>query len=397
MTRSFAWLALAAALTASCGDREAPAPETSTPAAADPGEGGLALSEEAVRAGGIAVVPVTVGARTDRIEAPGVLRIDETRTARIGSVAEGVVVETTAAVGDQVRAGARLAAIHSHEVHDAWAAYRKARADERRDTTELTYATDAEARAERLFARKAISRQEVERARADRAAAAEALEIARSEVTRAREELGHLGIGTELEDVSEGADQIPVRTPLAGIVLERLVTPGSAVTPGTPLFVVSDLSRLWAIAEIDEALLSRVRVGGEAELRVRAYPDDVFRARIAAIGQTVDPDTRRVSVRCEIANADGRLKPEMYASIRLGSGDERQALVVPSAAVQTVDGATVVFVKGSDGRFHQRAVVVGDSLDGRTEIRSGLVQDEHVVADGSFLLKSALVGTAEPE
>ncbi len=345
---------------------------------------------------GVTIGTVRTITRAPQLEAPGVVALDETRTARIGSLVEGIVTSVFLETGDRVTAGQRLADLHSHVVHEAWAAYRKALAERRRQTTEVAYAVEAEARAGRLYAAKALPLQDVHRARADRVAAEEALDMARTEVRRAEEELEHYGITSGEDPTGEAGEQIPVRTPIAGVVLDRMVTQGTAVTPGVPLFVVSDLSTLWALAEIDETHLSRVAVGRPVAVRVAAYPDETFPGRIAFIADTVNPKTRRVSVRCEVPNPDGRLKPEMYATVALGEGEPRTVLVVPQDAVQTLDGSPVVFVAEGGDRFRAQPVTPGAKIDGLIEVTEGLTADQPIVTAGSFLLKSELLKAAAP-
>jgi len=182
---------------------------------------------------------------------------------------------------------------------------------------------------------------------------------------------------------------------MGGVVLERLVTPGTTVTPGTPLFVISELSTLWAVAEIDESHLSRVRVGRPVDVQVAAYPDERFPGTISFIADVVNPTTRRITVRSTVPNADGRLKPEMFATVALGESEPRPMVVVPQAAVQTVEGRQVVFIAEPAGRFRPRSVTLGADVDGLVEVQSGLAGGERVVTTGSFVLKSELLKPAE--
>ena len=214
-----------------------------------------------------------------------------------------------------MRAQQLLATMHGHAMHDAWAGYRKAMAEQRRLDKELAYAVDAHERATRLYTDKAISLQELQRAEVERVSATEMLDGAKAEVNRSIEELEHVGVSvaTSVEDdplnpADEASEEIPVRSPIGGVVLERLVTPGTTVIPGTPLFVVSELSTLWAVAEIDESHLPQVRTGRPIDVRVAAYPDEVFPGTITFIADMVSPTTRRVTVRCTVPNPDGRLK-----------------------------------------------------------------------------------------
>jgi membrane fusion protein, heavy metal efflux system len=374
---------------------------TRTAPEAGPGKpseaGAVVLGEAARKDAGVAVESVKRLTRSDRLEAPGLLALDEARTARIGSLVEGVVTAVMAEVGDRVAAGQKLADLHSHVVHDAWADYRKAIADRRRRETELEYAKLSAERANRLLEAKAISLQERQRAEADRVAAAEELDRAGTEVRRSEEALEHLGITSGEDPTGEKGEEIPVRAPFAGVVLDKKVTTGTAVTPGAPLFVVSDLSNLWAIAEIDETKLPLVHAGETAEVRVSAWPGEVFRGRVAFVGDAVNPKTRRVTVRCQVPNPGGRLKPEMYASIAMGEAAPRPILAVPSRAVQEMDGKNVVFVAGAAGRFARREVTVGADADGWVEVVSGVREGEAVASDGSFLLKSELMKGSGPE
>lgn len=360
-------------------------------------EGVITLDETAQRHAGITIAPVEVAMRAEQTEAPGVIALDERRTARIGSLVEGILLETTAEVGDRVHAGQVLATMHSTVVHETWAGYRKAIADRRRLEKELAFAVAAHERAQRLYRDKAISLQEVQRAEADRVAAEEALDMGRTEVRRSEEELEHLGI-TNAEDPSgESGEQIPVKTPTSGVVLERLVTPGTTVTPGTPLYVVSDLTALWALIEIDESLLSHVHGGQSIVLRVAAYPRDTFSGVVAFVGDIVNPKTRRVTVRCTLKNDEGRLKPQMYATAIIRENQPRQVVVVPSGAIQSVDGRPTVFMAESGGRFRPRAVETGQALEGQVEVRSGLHAGDRIAVTGSFVLKSELLKSASAE
>lgn len=356
----------------------------------------VVLDRAAQERAGIVSEPARQVLRAEQITAPGIIELDETRTARVGSLQEGLVLETPALVGSRVQRGELLATMHGHAVHDAWAGYRKAVADRRRLQKALAYASNTLARAERLYAAKAISLQERQRAEVDQVSAKEQLDMAEAEVRRSIEELEHIGIRIDEEaaadhDMPESTEQIPVRSPIHGVVLERLVTPGTTVVPGTPMFVVSELSTLWAVAALDESHLSRVRIGRPVEVRVAAYPKAQFTGTITFIGDVVNPKTRRISVRATVPNPDGLLKPEMYATITVGESEPRSVSVVPREAVQAYEGKSVVFVTESDGRFRARPVEVGSETGPDIEIVAGLASGDRIVTRGSFVLKSELM------
>jgi cobalt-zinc-cadmium efflux system membrane fusion protein len=155
--------------------------------------------------------------------------------------------------------------------------------------------------------------------------------------------------------------------------------------------VVSDLTALWALIEIDESLLSHVHAGQSIELRVAAYPQVAFAGTVALVGDIVNPKTRRVTVRCTVKNAEGRLKPQMYATAIIREGESRAVVVVPSDAIQTVDGRPTVFVAESGDRFRPRAIEIGQAFGTQVEVRSGLHAVERIAVTGTFILKSELM------
>lgn len=382
------------ALVAAAACSRAPQQEPATPAAS---RDEVTLSAKSQALAGIATEVATSQPVAGALDAVGTVALDDTRTARIGALVEGVVDATRVNVGDRVRTGAVLAGLHSHAVHDGWGDYRKAVADRRRIEQELAFATETVARTERLLADKAAPALEVERARSARAAAVEHLAMASAEVQRARESLEHLGLSIGSESDARAAEIIPVRTPQAGVVLEKLVTTGTAVTPGTPLFVVSDTASLWVLAEIDEAVLAQVKLGAPVQVQVPAYPAERFPATVTQIGDTIDPATRRVVLRCQVHNADGRLKPGMFARLQLEVAATVPTVHVPVDAVQDIGERRVVFVPAADGRYVPRDVEIGAERAGRVEIRRGLSAGDRVVVRGAFLLKSQLLASPEGE
>jgi cobalt-zinc-cadmium efflux system membrane fusion protein len=395
--RALPALTVTAALAAGLAcNRDATAPAASPAPAAT---GTAAPSSVRVDAGdaaaaGIETATAVTVERADPIDAPGRVTFDERRTARLGSLVEGVVHQLDAQPGDVVARGAIVAQLHSHVVHDAWALYFKALAERQRADTELTYARTAERRAAALVADKALSPQELERARADVTAAEQAVAAVKAEITRAGQELAHYGIAARPDANPLDHEDVPVVTPFGGTVIERLATEGSAVTPGTPLLVVSNLSRVWVTAAIDESLVGRVVAGRPVAVTAAAYPGETFAGTLAAIGDVVDPDTRRVTLRIETPNPARKLKPQMLVSVSIAATAPRRVLVVPARALQTMDGESVVFVRTGTDRFVRRAVTVGTTVNGAVEIVRGLAEGDVVATSGAFLLKSALSAPA---
>ena len=145
------------------------------------------------------------------------------------------------------------------------------------------------------------------------------------------------------------------------------------------------------IAQVPEQHLSSLQNGQAVKVSVRAYPGRTFPARIAYIGDALDPETRTVEVRCELNNPGRRLKREMFATISMGAGTGKEAVVAPLAALQNVDGEEVLFVPEGEASYRVRRVQAGRRSGSIVEIVSGLQAGEAVVVNGAFHLKSELL------
>jgi cobalt-zinc-cadmium efflux system membrane fusion protein len=163
------------------------------------------------------------------------------------------------------------------------------------------------------------------------------------------------------------------------------------VTPSSELYVISDLSQLWVIAQVPEEHMAALEPGMEVSVVTRAFPERPFPGRVALIGSELDPESMTVQVRCLVNNPGGVLKTGMYASVTLSSKTGRAALTAPEAAVQTVDDQTVVFVSAGDDRYDVRPVSVGAPIGDRVVLLSGVKEGERVVVEGAFLLKTELM------
>lgn len=334
------------------------------------------------------------------IEAPGRIEVDENRTARVGAFVEGVVVECCVSVGAEVTKGQVLARLHSHDVHEAESKYRQALATVQQRESGLEYARQQQRRASRLYELKAGSLQKVQETETALKAAETALEFAKAEVERAQRHLGFLGLDpvslaehadreTETQATAQHAEHlIPIRAPFAGTVLERPASQGAAVTPSDPLYVISDLSRVWVIAQVPEQHLPHLRNGMPVEVSVAAYPDRVFPARVTKVGDSFDPETRTVQVRCEAANPRRALKMEMFATVRIPGDRGDPSPAVPLSAIQHVDEDEMVFIDEGGGVYRARRVEMGRRSDSKVEIVRGLEAGERVVMQGAFHLKS---------
>lgn len=177
-----------------------------------------------------------------------------------------------------------------------------------------------------------------------------------------------------------------IRAPYSGVVIEKLVLDGQRVMAGDPLYRVADLSEVWVEGEVFEGDLPLVRLGETVEVELQALPGQVRRGHIVFIQPTVSTDTRTVRVRVALDNADGRLKPGMYATIRIRAAADEAVLHVPRSAVLSTGRRDLVFVQRADGMLEPRDIVRGIATDDRVEIKAGLRVGETVVASATFLI-----------
>jgi len=176
-------------------------------------------------------------------------------------------------------------------------------------------------------------------------------------------------------------------------VIEKHAILGELAQPDKLIFTVADLSTLWIEANLFEKDLGRVKVGAEAVVTVAAYPDETFAGKLTYIAAVVDKETRTVSARVEVANADGRLKPEMFATAAIrtsGTGGKGKGLLLPEEAVVLMHGQPTVFIE-EHGGFEPRAVELGEKLRGRVVVKAGLAAGDKVVTAGTYALKARIM------
>ncbi len=181
-----------------------------------------------------------------------------------------------------------------------------------------------------------------------------------------------------------------MRSPLAGTVVERTVTPGQSVggDPSQVLFTVADLDKLQVVADVYERDLDLVKVGQVATVTVEAYLGVAFPAAIAAIGDVVDPNTRTIKVRAWASNEQHKLKPEMFARLHIQVGDATPFLSIPKEAVLEVDGKEFIYVVEAGGQYVKREVKVAPASTDQVRVLEGLKPGERIVTKGSILIKA---------
>jgi multidrug efflux pump subunit AcrA (membrane-fusion protein) len=219
----------------------------------------------------------------------------------------------------------------------------------------------------------------------------EAAQGADSLLSSARERLRLWDISEEqirkLDETGEITKTLTFYSPITGFVTDRKAFAQTNVTPDMELYTVSDLSTIWAEAEIYEYEVPYVRVGQQAQMSLSYFPGKMYSGRVTYIYPTVDPQTRTVKVRLEFANPNFALKPQMFADVELKI-DYGTQIVVPQSAVLDSGERETVFVALRGGYFEPRAVKTGVKLDEKVAILSGLKPGETIVTSGNFLIDS---------
>ncbi|MDC8447087.1 MAG: efflux RND transporter periplasmic adaptor subunit [Nitrospira sp.] len=309
----------------------------------------------------------------------GKIAYGEDRYSRISSPLQGRVVEVRARLGGKVKAGDILLVVDSPDIAQAYSEYVK-------EDSELQYATRAHELANDLYETKALALKDLKQAENE-------LVKARAEFRRAKERLLSLWIAPD--ELSKPLDKqritsrYEMKSPLTGVVVERTVTPGQSVTgdPANVLFTVADLDVLQVVADVYERDLALVREGQSAVVKVEAYPDVDFPAKVIAVGDVVDPATRTIKVRARVDNETHKLKPEMFARLQLNVSDSGQFLTVPREAVLEADGKQFVYVVEVGNKYVKREVKISNISAEQSRVIEGLRAGERIVTKGAVLIK----------
>jgi membrane fusion protein, heavy metal efflux system len=335
------------------------------------------LTVGAVAAANFQVVEVTDGS----------IALNGDLTTPVFSPYSGRVTRVIAKPGDVVARGAALASIDASEFvqaqNDLTAAFAQSK-----------LARANEARKHGLFDAKGGSLQDWQQAQADLATAEVALKAVRNR-------LRILGKTDAEIDALQSGDtmnaQATLSAPLGGVVVARQVGPGQYVQAGSdnPLFTLADVSSVWLVANVREEDAPLIHKGQAVEVNVSAFPGQVFKARVTYVASQIDPDTHRLSVRAEVPNPNGELKPQMFATFRIITGEGTLSPSVPESAV-VYDGTDAhVWVIHNDGHspvIALRPIKVDRTNDGQVQVVEGLKEGEQIITRGSLFIDRAVTG-----
>ncbi|HEX3450835.1 MAG TPA: efflux RND transporter periplasmic adaptor subunit [Isosphaeraceae bacterium] len=293
----------------------------------------------------------------------------------------GLIREVRADEGEKVRKGDVLVVIDSAEVGTAKAQYLTATA-----AAELANVNRTSAKVlvdERIVsAKKGIESQS-------------ALNQAKAELLNAKQRLRNLGLTdqdlTEISRREDTSSMLNVVAPIDGTLVERLAVIGVAVERTTLLFVDADISRMWAWIDVYETDIAQVAPGQAVTFTISGTDSPVFTGRVELIGAAVNPATRTIRVRAELANTDGKLRAKQFGQAEIQVGAEHETVVVPKEAVQSDGQNDLVFLSRPDGAFRpQRVKTRLMESPAEIEIEWGLVPGQRLVTTGAFLLKSEM-------
>jgi cobalt-zinc-cadmium efflux system membrane fusion protein len=318
---------------------------------------------------------------TGVLTAPAKVLPNQDLEAQVGSLVQGRVHQVFVQVGDYVKAGQILLTVEGLDVGTIKAGFLKAKAT--LDYEKANYERQKKLFDEKIGSQKALleSQAEYEKALAE---------------YKAEDKRIH-SVGLNDEDVTNEkigeehtSGTLPIKSHIDGVVVERNVVIGQFIDATTNAFKVINTNSVWVDGQIYEKDLAKINQKTSAVFKTTTYPNENFNGRIIYIGQTVDEQSRTITVRAEFSNPTNKLKPQMFGELRIPIGANAEAIMIPDEAVVKETGQEYVFVQTNDTTFEKRIVVAGTSSDKMIEIKEGLKEGETVVSKGVFYLKSEL-------
>ncbi len=390
MMRASAPALLICVLNVGCGHRDDRAPVTSSSPAAEAQTPSViqiapdSPQSKQLRVGAVALAEVPA----DEVVAPARIVPNPNRVSRVLPQVQGRVTKVMVQLGDSVEQGQPLVELDSPDADAAVSAFLQAQAAERQAQATLTKAQADLSRTTDLYRHQAVAEKDLLNAKNDFAQATEGLETTRAVGQQARRKLDLLGLAP-----NRFHQPTLVRAPISGKVLEVNVAPGeyrAAVSFHTdstaPLMTIADLSTVWVSADVPEAFVRLVHVRESVSIGLVSFPDEVFVGKVARIGDALDAQTRTLKVYAELANPQGRFRPEMFGTVR-HSGSLRQLPVLPAGAVVQEYGRSIVFLERAPGQFERRQVTLGPPIGNSVPVLGGVQPGDRVVVDGAVLLK----------
>jgi cobalt-zinc-cadmium efflux system membrane fusion protein len=325
---------------------------------------------------------------TDELVAPARVTTNPNLVSRVLPPVQGRILRVMVKFGDSVEKGQPVMLMESPDADAAVSTRLQAEATQRQARATLTKVEADVKRATELYEVKAVAEKDLLQAQNELAQARGGLEAAEAALKQSTRKLEILGLKP-----GQFNQPLEVRAPISGKVLEVNMAPGeyragvsfhSDVT--TPLLTIADLSTVWVTSDVPEPFIRLIHMSDPLAVSLISFPDETFVGRVIRIGDVLDPQTRTLKVYLDLPNPQGRLRPEMFGTIR-HTGPKHTMPVVPATAVIQEYGRDVVFLERAPGQFERRGVQLGPRLGNVAVVRDGLTPGERVVVEGAILLK----------
>lgn len=295
---------------------------------------------------------------SDTLSLNGQVEADPLRVAHLAPRVSGTIRQVNVVIGNRVGAGQSVAELYSPEFAAATGDY-------------------------------LLAHRRLEKAREARAADISSLEGITQSARLRLETLGAANSDiARIEERHEPLQNLPLRSPISGVVTEVETGVGKQVQAGADILGVADLREVWGVVDVYERDFGALRVGQTAAVSATAYPSRMFPGRVVSLEGTVKPETRTISVRIRVLNRDLALKPGMFITARVPARESLRGLAISEGAIQDFGGRKVLFVALTDSTFVPRAVVTKPLGGGLVQILSGIQPGERVASQGAFLVRS---------
>jgi cobalt-zinc-cadmium efflux system membrane fusion protein len=322
----------------------------------------------------LTVQPTTL---TRSLRLTGAVAYNSFRTTPVITQVSGPVSRVVVVPGQKVSQGEPMLYVSSPDYSQLRTNYLKAKAA-------YSLAQMAYARAQDLYEHRAIAQQNLEQAQSAEVQAS-------GDLVASQAALKVMGV-TDPDALVKAPPsfEVPVKAPIGGLVVEQDVSAGQLIQPGTTqCFMISDISTVWVLVNVYQKDLPYVRVGDQVAIQTDTYPE-TFHGRIAYVAASLDPNTRTLQARIETNNPGERLKKDMYVVATVNAGTIQNAVALPDAAVlRDTENQPFVYAAASANQFGRRTVTLGESLNGQTQITSGLNAGDRVIGNGSLFLQFA--------
>ncbi|OYY06075.1 MAG: hypothetical protein B7Y72_03370 [Mehylophilales bacterium 35-46-6] len=312
-----------------------------------------------------------------QLKVSGSIELDEKRVARVGTTVSGRVTEIKVLRGDQVKKGDVLAMVHSPVLAEAQQTYLQAQ-------SQYDLSRKAATRAQLLFKEGVIAAAEQQRRESE-------LVSSEAEWQAARDRMHILGMTDadikQLERSRKIQSITALRAPIDGVVIDRKVSQGQVLEPADLAYTIADLSQIWVVGEVPERYSSEMYREKAVTVTIPALAGEERKTQLSYVADTVTPQTRTLRVRAVLDNSDGRLKPDMLATLII-EGKAKKRLAIPETAIVREDNSDKVFVQVGQGQFELVSVKLGEEENGLRPVESGLKQGQEIVSDGVFYLNA---------